>query len=484
MELKTASEIREAFRAKQITASELTRGFLKKIRALEGKVHAFMSITEEEAVSQAKEIDEMIARGKAMPILAGVPVAIKDNICMEGVPTTCSSKILENFIPPYNASVVEKIKKEKMIIVGKTNMDEFAMGSSTENSAFGTSRNPWNPERVPGGSSGGSAAAVASGEAVLAIGSDTGGSIRQPAGLCGVVGIKPTYGRVSRYGLVAFASSLDQIGTFSRDIKDSALLLEAISGYDNMDSTSVKKDVPRYSDYVAKGVKGLRLGLPREYFGEGLDKEVEESVMAGARILEKEGAVLEKISLPHTEYGVATYYIVATAEASSNLARYDGIKYGFRINNPHDLLGLYEETRMAGFGNEVKRRIMLGTYVLSAGYYDAYYLKALKVRRLIKQDFDKAFEKVDAILTPTSPSVAFKMGEKVKEPLKMYLSDIYTISANLVGIPAVSLPCGFSKDTLPIGIQFMAKPFNEEMLFQIGGAFQSLTDYHLKVPSL
>jgi len=484
MEFKTISQIREGLVSKKISSLELTKDFLKKIKGLEKKVHAFTCVTEEEAISQAKSIDKMIAKGGDLPPLAGVPIAIKDNMCLEGIPTTCSSKILENFIPPYNATVIERIKKEKLIILGKTNMDEFAMGSSTENSAFGPTRNPWDLERVPGGSSGGSAAAVASGEAVVAIGSDTGGSIRQPASLCGVVGMKPTYGRVSRYGLVAFASSLDQIGTFSKDIKDSAFLLAVISGYDNMDSTSVKKDVPDYITSLKKGVKGLRLGLPKEYFGEGLDKGVEKDVMDGAKILEKEGAIIKDVSLPHTEFAVATYYIIATAEASSNLARYDGVRYGLRIDDPKDLLGLYEKTRQNGFGNEVKRRIMLGTYGLSAGYYDAYYLKALKVRRLIKEDFDKAFEEVDAILTPTSPSVAFKIGEKTKEPLKMYLSDIYTISANLAGIPAISLPCGFSKKGLPIGIQFMARPFAEELLFQIGGTFQKLTDYHLKMPVL
>ena len=484
MELKTISQIREALTSKKISSLELTQSFLKKIKDLEQKVHAFIHITEEEAISQANTIDEIIAKGGELPPLAGVPIAIKDNMCLEGVPTTCSSRILENFVPPYSATVIEQIKKEKLIILGKTNMDEFAMGSSTENSAFGPSRNPWDLERVPGGSSGGSAATVGSGEVVLALGSDTGGSIRQPASLCGVVGMKPTYGRVSRYGLVAFASSLDQIGPFSKDIRDSALLLEVISNYDIMDSTSVKKDVPDYTASLEKGVKGLRLGLPEEYFGEGLDKEVEKSVMDGARLLEKEGAILKEVSLPHTEYAVAAYYLIATAEASSNLARYDGVRYTSRIDGPKDLLGLYERTRQNGFGNEVKRRIMLGTYGLSAGYYDAYYLKALKVRRLIKEDFDKAFKEVDAILTPTSPSVAFKIGEKTKEPLKMYLSDIYTISANLSGIPAISLPGGFSKEGLPIGLQLMAKPFEEELLFQIGGTFQRLTDYHLKTPGL
>ena len=482
MEFKTISEIKQGLLSKKVSSLELTKEFLKKVRDLEKNIHAFMSITEEEAVSQAKAIDKMIAQGKELPPLASIPIAVKDNICMEGVPATCSSKILENFIPPYNASVIEKIRQEKLVILGKTNMDEFAMGSSTENSAFGPTRNPWDLETVPGGSSGGSAAAVASGETVLAIGSDTGGSIRQPASLCGVVGMKPTYGRVSRYGLIAFASSLDQIGTFSRDIKDSALLLQVISGHDSMDSTSVNMDVPDYTASLEKGVKDLRLGLPKEYFGQGLDNEVEKSVMDGAKLLEKEGAKLKEVSLPHTEYAVAVYYLVATAEASSNLARYDGIRYGFRMNEPKDLLSLYEGSREMGFGNEVKRRIMLGAYSLSAGYYDAYYLKALKVRRLIKEDFDKAFQEVDAILTPTSPTTAFKIGEKTKEPLQMYLSDIYTISANLAGIPAVSLPCGFSKKGLPIGIQFMAKPFGEELLFQVGGAFQKMTDYHLKIP--
>ena len=484
MEFKTVKDIRGALLTKKVSSLELTRKFLNRIKEIDQKVCAFRGLTEEAAISTAREVDKMIARGEDIPPLAGVPIAIKDNICLEGFPTTCSSRILENFIPPYNATVMEKIKKEKLIIMGKTNMDEFAMGSSTENSAFGVSRNPWDPERVPGGSSGGSAGAVASGEAVLSLGSDTGGSIRQPASLCGVVGIKPTYGRVSRYGLVAFASSLDQIGTFSREVRDSALLLEVISGHDIRDSTSVPKEVPDYMASLEKGVKGLRLGLPREYFSQGLEREVEEKVMEGAKILEKAGAIVEEVSLPHTEYAVAAYYIVATVEASSNLARYDGVRYGFRIEAPHNLLDLYERTRQYGFGPEVKRRIMLGTYALSAGYYEAYYLKALKVRALIKKDFDQAFERLDAILTPTSPSVAFRIGEKTREPLKMYLSDIYTISANLVGIPAISLPCGFSKEGLPIGLQLMAPPFAEEVLFQIGGAFQRLTDYHLRVPNL
>lgn len=484
MEFKTASDIRRALISKKVSAVELTKGFLKKTAELEKKLHAFINITEGEAISQAEEIDRMISKDVELPPLAGVPVAIKDNICMRGAPATCSSKILQNFIPPYDATVIEKIKRGKLIIIGKTNMDEFAMGSSTENSAFGTTKNPWDIERVPGGSSGGSAASVASGSAILGLGSDTGGSIRQPASLCGVVGLKPTYGRVSRYGLVAFASSLDQIGTFSREVRDSAVLLEIISGYDKMDSTSVDINMPQYSESVSRGIRGIRIGIPKEYFSEGLDGEVRDRVIGASKILEKEGVCLEDISLPHTEYAVAAYYIVATAEASSNLARYDGIRYGFRIHGAKDLFDLYEKSRQIGFGNEVKRRIMLGTYGLSAGYYDAYYLKALKVRRLIKEDFDRAFEKVDAVLTPTSPSVAFKIGEKTQDPLKMYLSDIYTISANLSGIPAISFPCGFSKENLPIGCQLMAKPFNEEMLFRIGGNFQKLTDYHLRIPEL
>lgn len=428
-------------------------------------MHAYISLDEEGALRKAEEVDARVARGEEVGVLAGVPVAVKDNICIKGMRTTCASKILENFVSPYDATVVEKLKAADAVFLGKTNLDEFAMGSSTENSYFGPTRNPHDPERVPGGSSGGSAAALAAGEAVLALGSDTGGSIRQPASFCGVVGLKPTYGRVSRYGLVAFASSLDQIGPMAKNVKDTALLLNVISGYDPKDSTSAPVEVPDFTKALDEGIEGIRIGLPREYFAEGLEDEVREKVLEAVDILEGEGAEVVEVSLPHTKYAIATYYIVAPAEASSNLARYDGVKYGFRADG-RDLYEMYCNTRSQGFGEEVKRRIMLGTYTLSAGYYEAYYLKALKVRTLIKQDFEEVFETCDLLATPTSPTVAFRLGEKVADPLTMYLSDVYTVSVNLAGLPGISVPCG-SSDGLPVGLQLIGRPFDEETLLRV-----------------
>ncbi|OGX25114.1 MAG: aspartyl/glutamyl-tRNA amidotransferase subunit A [Omnitrophica WOR_2 bacterium RIFCSPHIGHO2_02_FULL_48_11] len=411
-----------------------------------------------------------------------IPIALKDNICVEGQEVTCCSHILEGFKPPYDATVTQKLKKSGALILGNTNMDEFAFGSSTENSYYGPTRNPWDTACVPGGSSGGSAAAVAAHEAVWALGSDTGGSIRQPAAFCGVVGVKPTYGRVSRYGLIAFASSLDQIGPITKDVTDAALLLNIIAGYDERDSTSVNVPVPDYTKALINDAKGLKIGIPKEYFIEGMDPEVKQSILEAIDVLKKKGAAFKEISLPHTEYAVATYYIIATAEASSNLARYDGVQYGLRLQPQETrksaIVDMYEETRDQGFGPEAKRRIMLGTYSLSSGYYDAYYLRGQKVRTLIKDDFDQAFKNCDAILTPTAPTTAFRIGEKANDPLSMYLSDIYTISANLAGVPAMSLPCGFSKNGLPIGLQIITQSFAEEMMFRIAYTYEQNTDWH------
>jgi aspartyl-tRNA(Asn)/glutamyl-tRNA(Gln) amidotransferase subunit A len=439
------------------------------------------------AVKQAKEVDSKIKEGKPVGMLAGIPILIKDNINIKGTRTTCSSKILNDFVSPYDATVVKKIRSADAIFIGKSNMDEFAMGSSTETSHFSVTKNPWDIARIPGGSSGGSAAAVAAGQAVLSIGSDTGGSIRQPASLCGVVGLKPTYGRVSRYGLVAFASSLDQIGPITKDTTDAALLMNVISGYDDNDSTSVNLPVPDYTEALMNNVRNIKIGIPKEYFSKGLDNDVKAAVMEAVKLLKSMGAQVKELSLPHTEYAVAAYYIIAPSEASSNLARYDGVKYGYRANEEGEggtLIDVYERTRGEGFGQEVKRRIMLGTYSLSSGYYDAYYLKAQKVRTLIKQDFDKAFGEVDVIITPTAPTTAFKIGEKTEDPLKMYLSDIYTISANLAGIPGISIPCGFDREGLPIGLQLLAKPFGEETIFRTAYSYEQNTGWHLKEPKI
>jgi aspartyl-tRNA(Asn)/glutamyl-tRNA(Gln) amidotransferase subunit A len=478
----TIHELADKLERREISAVELTRAVLRRIDATEEKLHAFLHVARQPALRAAERADERRRAGENHPLL-GIPIALKDIFLTEGMVTTCASRMLENFIPPYDATAVEKLKRAGAVIVGKTNMDEFAMGSSTENSAFGATRNPWNPERVPGGSSGGSAAAVAAGSSIAALGTDTGGSIRQPAACCGIVGLKPTYGRVSRYGVVAFASSLDQVGPMAKDVTDCALLLEAISGHDPRDSTSVDRPVPPYAGLLGRGVKGLRLALPREYFVPGMQEEVAAAVREAVRLLGKEGAEVEEVSLPHTEYAIATYYLIATAEASSNLARYDGMRYGYRAAGA-DLAETYVRSRAAGFGSEVKRRIMLGTYALSAGYYDAYYLKAQKVRHLVKSDFDTVFERCEAVLTPTSPTTAFRIGEKVADPLQMYLSDIFTISANLAGLPALSLPCGFDRDGLPIGLQIIGRPFDEATVLQIAYAYERATDWHQRRPEL
>jgi len=466
----------------EITSETLTGEYLAAIRQRDPQVRAFLHVDEAAALGAARAIDARRQRGEPLGPLAGVPVAVKDLLCIAGQPTTCASKILQNFVPPYDAHVISRLKGADALVLGKTNMDEFAMGSSTENSAYQITRNPWDPERIPGGSSGGSAAAVAAGAAPLALGSDTGGSIRQPASMCGVVGLKPTYGRVSRFGLVAFASSLDQVGPLARQVPDAALLLEVIAGHDPRDSTSVPQPVPPYRQAVDQPVQPLTIGVAKEYFGEGLDAEVEQSVRAALKVYEQQGATVKEVSLPSSPYAVAVYYVVATAEASSNLARYDGVHYGYRAPKYQDLIEMYCRSRGEGFGMEVKRRIMLGTYALSSGYYDAYYLQALKVRRLIKNDFDRAFAECDVIMGPTSPAVAFKIGEKVDNPLAMYLMDIYTISANLAGIPGVSIPCGFSRSGLPIGLQILAAPFEEEKLLRVARMYEHETDWHTRRP--
>ncbi|MFH1097400.1 MAG: Asp-tRNA(Asn)/Glu-tRNA(Gln) amidotransferase subunit GatA, partial [Candidatus Desantisbacteria bacterium] len=467
-----AHQIQKLLKSKQVSCIEVTKSVIAQIEEVEPRIHAFVSTTFEEAMEQANRVDKKISQGEELRLLAGIPIAIKDNICTHGIKTTCSSKILYNFIPPYDATVIKKLKEADAVIIGKTNMDEFAMGSSTETSCFGVTRNPWDTETVPGGSSGGSAAAVAANEAILALGSDTGGSIRQPASFCGVVGLKPTYGRVSRYGLIAYASSFDQIGSITRDVTDAALLMKVISGYDPADSTSVKIAVPNYLSCLEKDLKGIKIGVPTEYFAQGIDPEVKSTVLDAINLISKNGAQCENVSMPHTEYAISCYYILVTSEASSNLARYDGVQYGYRDASDQNLIEMYKKTRTEGFGSEVKRRIMLGTYALSAGYYDAYYLKAQKVRTMIKQDFDKAFEKYDALITPVSPFPAFKIGEKVDDPLQMYLADIYTVTVNLAGLPAISIPCGFSKSGLPIGLQIICKAFDEEMLLRIGFAME------------
>ncbi|MCB4791637.1 MAG: Asp-tRNA(Asn)/Glu-tRNA(Gln) amidotransferase subunit GatA [Elusimicrobia bacterium] len=479
----SAKELSEKIKARELSSSEVTRAYLDRIKAVDPKIKSFVTVFEEEALEQAETIDKKAAGKEELGPLCGVPIAIKDNMMITGTPTTCSSKILKNYLATYDSTVITKLKTADAVFLGKTNMDEFAMGSSTENSAFFTTKNPWDTSRIPGGSSGGSAACVSSLMAAVSLGSDTGGSIRQPASCCGVIGLKPTYGRVSRYGLVAFASSLDQIGPFSRTVEDTALLLKTISGYDPKDSTSVDMEVPDYEELMKKDIKGLRIGLPKEYFIAGLDKEVDTAVKEAIKVLENLGAKVEEISLPHTEYAVAVYYIIAPSEASANLARYDGVKYGFRADCDN-LIQEYEKTRGQGFGPEVKRRIMLGTYALSSGYYDAYYAKAQKVRTLIKKDFEETFKKVDVIITPTSPTVAFKAGERTDNPLEMYLSDIFTISCNLAGIPGVSVPCGFSKDGLPIGLQLLGDYFKEEELLRTAYNYEKNTYWHTKHPEV
>lgn len=478
----TAIEIQAQVAGRKVSATEICRAALDRIAALDSRVRAFLAVDEAGALAAAAEADRRLAAGEPAGPLAGVPIVLKDNLCTRNFPTTCASRILENWKPPYDAAVVERVKAAGAIPLGKANLDEFAMGSSCENSAYHPTHNPWNTACVPGGSSGGSAAAVAAGYAPLALGSDTGGSIRQPAALCGVIGFKPTYGRVSRYGLIAFASSLDQIGPFARTVEDAALLLAVISGRDPQDATSAEVPVPDYRALIQGGVRGLKIGLPEEYYGEGLDPEIRAAVEAAQRVLQDQGAELRPVSLPHTRYCLATYYLVAPAEASSNLARYDGVQYGLRM--PADqLTAMYGATRSAGFGAEVKRRIMLGTYALSAGYYDAYYKKALQVRTLIQRDFNQALAECDLILTPTSPTPAFRLGEKTADPLTMYLSDIYTISVNLAGLPGLSVPCGFTVQGLPIGLQLIGKAFAEETLLRAAQAYQAATDWHLRRPA-
>ena len=479
----TIHEAHELLKTKQVSSVELTREALARIERVDPEIKALVTVTDEVAMAQAREADEAIKSGRISP-LTGIPALMKDNICIRGMRTTCSSRMLENFVPPYDATVMERLKGSGAVIVGKANMDEFAMGSSTENSAFFTTHNPWDLSRVPGGSSGGSAAGVTAGEAIYALGSDTGGSIRQPAGFTGITGLKPTYGRVSRYGLVAFASSLDQIGPLTRDVTDAALVMNAISGFDNRDSTSVPLPAPDYTRCLGADIKGLRLGVPREYFVRGIQSGVENAIKTAIGQLEELGAEVDwEVSLPHTPYALAVYYIIAPSEASANLARYDGVKYGFSYRDTDDMWQAMEKTREFGFGAEVKRRIMLGTYALSAGYYDAYYLKAQKVRTLIQREFEEAFRKYDALVTPTSPTVPFKIGERADDPLAMYLSDVCTLPINIAGLPAISIPAGFDEG-LPIGMQIIARPFAEETILKIAHAYQQVTDWHRRRPGI
>ncbi|MBF0345822.1 MAG: Asp-tRNA(Asn)/Glu-tRNA(Gln) amidotransferase subunit GatA [Nitrospirae bacterium] len=473
----TLKDARHLLYTKEISPVELADAVFNRIDSVDKHVNAYVTVTREAGTGTAKATD-FAALGSQ---ISGIPVAIKDNICTKGIKTTCSSRILENFVPPYESTVTTRLSG--YVLVGKTNLDEFAMGSSTENSAFFTTKNPWAVDRAPGGSSGGSAAAVAADECIAALGSDTGGSIRQPASFCGVVGLKPTYGRVSRYGLVAFASSLDQIGPLTKTVEDAAILLNLISGRDPLDSTSAPVDVPDFTQSLRGSLKGLKVGIPDEYFIEGMDKEVHECILKAIDELRAQGADIVKINLPHTAYAVAAYYVLATSEASSNLARYDGVKYGLRVDG-NNLLDMYVKTRAAGFGKEVKRRIMLGSYALSSGYYDAYYKKAQQVRTLITRDFEEAFKKVDVIVTPTSPTTAFKIGEKADNPLQMYLSDIFTISVNLAGIPAISIPCGFDSKGLPVGLQLIGRPFDEETILKAAYSYERATPWHTQRPSL
>ncbi len=476
-------ELRRQLRSKTISALELTSAYLAQIEASNPQLNSFITVCGEQALAAAAAADAQLASGESQP-LTGIPLALKDIFVTAGVRTTCASRILENFVPPYDGTAVARLRSQGAILLGKLNMDEFAMGSSNENSHFGPAKNPWNLNCVPGGSSGGSAAAVAARQAAATLGTDTGGSIRQPAAHCGVVGLKPTYGRVSRYGVIAYASSLDQVGPLARDVEDCSLMLQAVAGFDPRDSTSVDSPVPDYAATLRDGVQGLRIGLPREYFIDGLDPEVRSAVEAAIATYRDLGAEIVEVSLPHTDYAVACYYLIATAEASSNLARYDGVRFGLRVDRGQGLIDMYSASRAAGFGTEVKRRIMIGTYVLSAGYYDAYYLKAQKVRTLIRQDFLDAFEKVDVILTPVAPTAAFKIGEKTADPLQMYLSDIFTIPVNLAGTCGISLPCGATADGLPIGLQLIGRPFDEATLLRSGYAFEQATEWHKRKPEL
>jgi aspartyl-tRNA(Asn)/glutamyl-tRNA(Gln) amidotransferase subunit A len=477
----TIDDARRRLHAGELTSSELTRAVLDHIERSEPALHSFITVTADQALEQARDADARLDAGDA-PALCGIPLAIKDIILTEGVRTTAGSKILENFIAPYDATVTRRLRDAGAVFVGKANCDEFAMGSSNENSGYGPARNPWDNQRVPGGSSGGSAAAVAARQALGALGTDTGGSVRQPAAHCGVVGLKPTYGRVSRYGVIAYASSLDQVGPLTRTVRDCALLLEAIAGHDRLDSTSVAQPVPQYAQHLDTGIKGMRIGLPKEYFVEGMQPEVADAVRAAVRQLEALGAQIDEVSLPHTEYAIPAYYLIATAEASSNLARYDGTRYGLRVDRGRGLLDMYQQSRAQGFGAEVKRRIMLGTYALSAGYYDAFYLKAQKVRTLIRRDFEQVFARCQAIVTPTAPTTAFRIGEKSTDPLAMYLSDIFTIAVNLAGLPGLSLPCGFDRSGMPIGLQIVGRPFDELTVLQTAHAYEQSTGWHRTTP--
>nr|WP_231586985.1 Asp-tRNA(Asn)/Glu-tRNA(Gln) amidotransferase subunit GatA [Paenibacillus sp. E194] len=477
------TEARQAIQERKLSVSELVDASFRRIASTDEQVQAFLTMNEEGARNEAAAIDKRISAGEQIGLLAGIPAGVKDNIVTEGIRTTCASKFLDNFVPVYDGTVSRKLKEAGAITIGKLNMDEFAMGGSNENSAYRTTRNPWDLERVPGGSSGGSAASVAAGQVTFALGSDTGGSIRQPASYCGVVGLKPTYGLVSRFGLVAFASSLDQIGPITRNVEDAALVLQAIASYDKMDSTSAKVEIPDYAAQLTGDVAGLRIGVPSEYIGQGVDPRVKEAVLAALKVFEDMGATWEEVSMPHTEYAVATYYLLASSEASSNLARFDGVRYGVRADNPDNLLDLYHRSRSEGFGQEVKRRIMLGTYALSSGYYDAYYLKAQKVRTLIKRDFDEAFNKFDILLGPTAPTTAFRIGEQINDPLAMYLNDILTIPVSLAGVPAISVPCGLA-DGLPVGLQLIGKAFDEATVLRAAHAFEQRTEFHKLRPQL
>ena len=479
-----AHELNGLLKKKEVSAIELAGTILDRIEAVDSKLGCYITICRDKALEIAAKVQARIDGGEDVPALAGIPAAIKDNICTEGIPTTCASRMLHNFVPPYDATVVKKLYHEGIVPLGKLNMDEFAMGSTSENSYFKPVRNPWDTGRVPGGSSGGSAAAVAAGEAVFALGSDTGGSIRQPAAFCGVVGMKPTYGAVSRYGLVAFASSLDQIGPITKDVTDCALVLNCITGHDSMDSTSAGIDYPDYTKALINDISGVKIGIPKEYIGEGVNDKVKSAVLNAAEILRGLGAQCREFSLPLTEYAIPAYYLISSAEASSNLARYDGIKYGYRADSYADLLDLYKQTRSEGFGTEVKRRIMLGTYALSSGYYDAYYKKALQVRTLIKRSFDEAFEKYDVIIGPVAPTTAYKIGEKAGNPLEMYLGDIFTVSVNIAGLPGLTIPCGLDGNNLPIGLQLIGRTFDESTLLRVAYAFEQNTGYHKLRPMI
>lgn len=481
---KTAHEISDMIKKKEVSCVEVTNSVLDRIDKVESKIEAYNLVCNDYAIEQAKTLDKKVAAGQASGDLFGVPMGLKDNMCTDGIATTCSSKMLGNFIPPYDATVTKKLKEAGTVLLGKMNLDEFAMGSSTENSATKTTKNPWDIERVPGGSSGGSAAAVSADEAFFTLGSDTGGSIRQPASLCGCVGIKPTYGHVSRYGLVAFASSLDQIGSFTKDVTDCALVMNAISGHDPMDSTSANIDYPDYKKSLVNDVKGLKVGIPKEYYGAGINEEVRNTLYKSIEKLKEMGAEFEEFSLPLTEYALPAYYLIATPECSSNLARFDGIRYGYRTDKFSDLVDLYCKSRSEGFGPEVKRRIILGTYALSSGYYDAYYKKAMQVRTLVKNDFENAFKKYDVIITPTSPTTAFKIGEKSSNPLEMYAADICTVSVNIAGLPGMVVPCGFDSKNLPIGMQIIGKHFDEKTIIRTAYTFEQNTEFHKMKPSL